>query len=164
MGIGCILFSLHSCSTWLRCLCNFNLRKITMRHLIFSVLLSLCIVPSLASAQSNAFPYCDFEELTILKKLGFTIREIKDHCSGGITADNGKSNSSNVFVQNGWTSLGKLDRFCTAELTCKGAIPVCNPNGLNAGKVIQDRRAHNKCIAQGCSGGSQQIRDTYICR
>lgn len=73
--------------------------------------------------------------------------------------------STDGFVQSGWTPLGPLDRWCTAELECSGAIPACDPNGTNAGRVIQDRRAHNGCVAQGCGDPSrpQQTNQTYVC-
>lgn len=74
--------------------------------------------------------------------------------------------SADVFVQSGWTPLGSLDRWCTAELECGGGIPVCAPNGINAGLIIQDRRTHNGCVAQGCGDASrpQQTNPTYVCQ
>ena len=75
------------------------------------------------------------------------------------------------FAGNGWTPLGRLNRFCSRELLCGGGIPKCN--SANQGKVVQDRRSHNDCVAQGCEGGTQTITDrhgtypanfeTYVC-
>lgn len=61
----------------------------------------------------------------------------------------------------GWTPIGKINRFCRMELACENKprypkdLPQCDPTGSRI--VIQNRYAHNGCIAQGCEGGTQII-------
>lgn len=95
-------------------------------------------------------------------------------CRSGYTAAKGgkscqritpvvpKKEPSNSLVGNGWTPLGNLNRLCVAELSCGGKLPVCD--ATTAGKVIQDRRSHNGCIAQGCEKGTQFTHKTFVCR
>ena len=71
--------------------------------------------------------------------------------------------SSDPFVRNGWTPLGMQNRLCRRELDCSGSIPRCVRGGANSGKIIQDRRSHNGCVAQECGGGSQFVYNTYRC-
>jgi hypothetical protein len=61
----------------------------------------------------------------------------------------------------GWTPIGQINRFCSMELACENKppypkdLPQCDPTGTRI--VIQNRYAHNGCIAQGCEGGTQRI-------
>eukprot|EP01083_Nonionella_stella_P072645 195918_1 len=81
-------------------------------------------------------------------------------------------NRHEEFLNSGWTYLGNLNRFCSAELMYLGkemcgingipvGIPLCY-SGTN-GKTIQDRIDHNNCVAQSCESRTQMNAPTYYC-
>eukprot|EP01083_Nonionella_stella_P180633 644594_1 len=69
--------------------------------------------------------------------------------------------SHDEFLNSDWTFIGTVNRFCTSELLCGGAIPSCDSS--TNGKTVQDRIDVNNCVAQGCESGTQWNRNTYYC-